>query len=141
MKYVIDASVAFKWVVFEVHTDKALLLRNDLQNGIHDLHAPDVFVIEVAHALTHAEKQKRVTTGQALALWTDVLSTPPQLHASYSLLPRAISLSSTFRIGVYDCVYIALAEREQCEFITADDKLIKSVQARCPFVISLQGLP
>jgi predicted nucleic acid-binding protein len=141
MRYVLDASVAFKWVVSEIQTDKALLLRDDLKNGIHDLYSPEIFATEVAHALTHAERQKRITVGQALALWTDVLSTPPQLHPTYPLLPRAISLSSNLRIGVYDCLYVALAEREQCELITADDKLLKNVQSKYPFVISLQSLP
>jgi predicted nucleic acid-binding protein len=65
MRYVLDASVAFKWVVPEIHTDKSLLLRDDLNNGIHDLHSPDVFASEVAHALTRAERQKRITSGQA----------------------------------------------------------------------------
>ena len=41
---------------------------------------------------------------------------------SLSLLPRAIEISSQARIGVYDCLYVALAEREGCEFVTADNK-------------------
>src|SRR5205823_3964169 len=57
MKYVVDSSVVFKWVVPEADTDKALLLRDDFRNAVHDLLAPDVFPIEVAHALTRAERQ------------------------------------------------------------------------------------
>jgi hypothetical protein len=40
MIYVIDTSVAFKWVVTEISTDKALLLRDDFRNGILELQAP-----------------------------------------------------------------------------------------------------
>ncbi len=43
MKYVVDASVAVKWVVAEVLSDKAQLLRDDAQAGVHELLAPDVF--------------------------------------------------------------------------------------------------
>ena len=31
--------------------------------------------------------------------------------------------SSTMRIGVYDCIYVALAEQEKCELVTADATL------------------
>jgi predicted nucleic acid-binding protein len=56
MKYVLDSSVAFKWVVPEQFSDKAQLLRDDFRNTVHDLLAPDVFPAELAHALTRAER-------------------------------------------------------------------------------------
>jgi len=28
------------------------------------------------------------------------------------------------RIGVYDCLYVALAEREQCRVVSADKRLV-----------------
>ena len=141
MKYVIDASVAFKWVVAEIHQDKALLLRSDSSNGIHELIAPDFFPAEVGHALTRAERQNRLPAGQALGLWTDVMATAPRLHATLPIMPRAIEISSQLRIGVYDCAYIALAEQEKCECITADDKLVNNVQQQFPFVRHLGTLP
>ncbi len=45
------------------------------------------------------------------------------------------------RIGVYDCLYVALAEREGCEFITADDRLVRALKPAFPFIISLASLP
>ncbi len=50
MKYVLDASVAVKWVLPEPDTVNAL--RDAYRNGIHELIAPDIFPVEVAHALT-----------------------------------------------------------------------------------------
>jgi predicted nucleic acid-binding protein len=61
MKYVLDSCVAFKWVGPEADTDKALRLRDDTRAGLHELLAPDVFPVEVAHALTRAERQGRIT--------------------------------------------------------------------------------
>ena len=43
MKYVLDTSVAFKWVVAGAHADKAIRLREDYRNGVHELLAPDIF--------------------------------------------------------------------------------------------------
>ena len=48
MRYVIDSSVAFKWVVPEPYSDKARQLRADYENAVHDLIAPNVFPIEAA---------------------------------------------------------------------------------------------
>jgi predicted nucleic acid-binding protein len=53
------------------------------------------------------------------------------------LLFRAAEISSRMRSGLHDCLYIALAEREGCEFVTVDDKLLKNVQKDFPFVIHL----
>src|SRR6185295_5116510 len=103
MKYVLDSSVAFKWVVRETDSDKADQLRADFLAGIHELHSPDVYPVEVAHALTRAERQLRIPVGQARALLTDVLLTPPKSHAYRPLLLRAVDISSRMRIGVYDC--------------------------------------
>jgi predicted nucleic acid-binding protein len=63
------------------------------------------------------------------------------LHPYRPLLPRAVVISSAMRCGVYDCLYVALAEREGCELITADDKLVKNLGAQLPFIVSLASMP
>jgi predicted nucleic acid-binding protein len=140
MRYVLDSNVAFKWVVIEALSDKALNLRAEVRNGLHELIAPDVFPVELAHALTRAERQGRITPPQALTLLADVLSTCPRLHPYPPLLTRAILISSQTRIGVYDCLYVALAEREGCELLTADDRLVRALQPTFPFLTSLSSL-
>jgi len=140
MKYVLDSSVAFKWVVPELHSDKALLLRAGFQAAAHELLAPDVFPGEVGHALTRVERQGRITVGEALRLWSDVMTTAPQLIASLPLTHRAIAISSQIRIGVFDCLYVALAERENCELVTADSRLITNLQPYIAFVKDLASL-
>ncbi len=56
-------------------------------------------------------------------------------------MPRAIDISSAMCVGVYDCVYVALAEQEKCQFVTADDKLIKNLQPSFPFIVARASLP
>ena len=56
MKYVLDSSIAFKWLVPEPDSDKATALWDDYRSAIHDLVSPDVFPQELAHALTRAER-------------------------------------------------------------------------------------
>ena len=61
MIYVLDSNVALKWVLPEADSNKALQLRADTQAGVHELLAPDVFPVEVAHALRpgHRRRQAR----------------------------------------------------------------------------------
>ena len=141
MRYVLDSSVAFKWLVPETDTPKALRLRDDFRNGLHDLIAPDVFPVETIHALTRAERQGRVTPAEGSVLFKDLVKNLPLLHPYLPLLPRAYQISSSMRIGVYDCLYVSLAERESCEFVTADDKVIKNLQPTFAFIVSLASIP
>ena len=125
MKYVLDASVALKWLLPESDSLKAKELRDDYLNNIHELLAPEVFLVEVAHALTRAERRLVLQPSEAANLFAQLLQTKPAIRPTFTLLPRAIELSSQFRIGVYDCLYVALAEQEQCELITADARLAR----------------
>lgn len=140
MKYIVDSSVGFKWVLVENFSDKARQLRDQYSGGIHKLLAPDVFPIEIAHALTRAERQKRITPPESGILLTDVLKTLPIQSRSLPLLLRAAEILSAMRVGVYDCLYVALAEKKKCRFITADDRLIKNLQKDFPFIISLDSI-
>lgn len=130
MKYVLDASVALKWVLTEADSAKALDLRDQFRKNVHELLAPDIFLSEVAHSLTRAERKGILKQGEAAVLLADVLSTPPDFHPVRPLVPRAVDVSSQMRIGYYDCLYVALAEREYCRMVAADDKLIKNLQPR-----------
>jgi predicted nucleic acid-binding protein len=121
-------------------SDRAKQFRAEFENGLHELVAPDIFEVEVAHALTRAERQGRITASEASLLWGNVMAIPPRLELFSTMMPRAISLSSTLRLGVYDCLYVALAEREGCEFVSADSKLITNLQPSFPFIASLASL-
>lgn len=141
MKYVLDSSIAVKWVIAEADTAGAVQLRDDLRNGVHEVIAPDIFPIEVAHAIAKAERQGRVKPGDGVPFLADVLTTLPDLHPGLPLLARAFAIATAARIGVYDCLYVALAEREQCELVTADDRLVRTLQPQFPFIKSLTSLP
>jgi predicted nucleic acid-binding protein len=141
MKYVLDSSVALKWVLPEPDSDRALRLRADFQAALHEFLAPDVFPAEVGHALTRAERRKIIPVGLASIYAAKILATAPRLQSYLPLLGRAISISSAARVGLYDCLYVALAEREGCELVTADDRLIKNLHSQFPFILALSSMP
>lgn len=141
MKYVLDAAVAAYWVLRNPLQAKALKLQAEYQQNIHELIAPSHFPGEIASALTKAERQKLIPLGNARRLIQDVLNTPPVLYAIDSLFYRAVEISSQTRSGFYDCLYVALAEQENCELVTADGKLINALQGQFSFTVSLASLP
>jgi predicted nucleic acid-binding protein len=141
VKYVLDASVAACWVLRNPLQVKALKLRTEYRQNIHELIAPSHFPGEIASALTKAERQKLIPVGDARLLIQDILMTPPVFYDIDSLFYGAVEISSQTRTAFYDCLYIALAEQQHCELVTADDKLIHSLQGQFPFIVSLAWLP
>lgn len=124
---------SLKWVLNEPGAVKARQLRDDFRNAVHELIAPDSFTLEIAHALT--KSQRRGLVPDARRLWLDVMTTVPHLFPSQLLTPRAIQIANKARIGV------ALAEREGCEMVTADARLLTNLQPSYPFIISLASVP
>lgn len=129
MKYILDASVALKWVLNEPDSGKARQLRDEYRRQTHELIAPDTFVAEISHALTRAERKKIIQVGESIQLVGDIMTTRPDLEPFLPLAPAALDLSSKTRIGFYDCLYLQLAEREKCQVVTADEKLVAALPA------------
>jgi predicted nucleic acid-binding protein len=71
----------------------------------------------------------------------DVLSAAPVLRPSLPLLVRAVEIALSAKRAVYDCIYLALAEAEGCELVTADDQFARGLRTSYPFIVSLAALP
>ena len=139
MMYVLVSCVGLKWIFLEADSEIARKLRDDFTNGVIELLVPDIFPVEVAHAITRAERANRISAAEGERNMNNMLTLLPAVHETLKLIPQAYELSSKFRIGVYDFLYVALAEREQCELITADQRLILNLGVQFP-IISLDSL-
>jgi predicted nucleic acid-binding protein len=135
MRRVLDASVALKWVIVEPDSDKAIQLRDEYRNAIHELIAPEIFALECAYALTKKHRQKLIP--DARPLWDDIMLDSPAYHPILSLLDRAVEISIMLRHNVHDCVYVALAEREGRELVTSDQRLLSNLQPTFSFIRDL----
>jgi len=99
MKYVLDVSIGLKWVLNEVDSAKALRLRDDYRNQVHELIAPDCFPLEAAHALTRAERRRLIA--DAAQFWVEIMAYSPLLFPSLPLAHRTISTWRTSVLGVF----------------------------------------
>lgn len=118
MTLVVDASVVAKWVLTEDGSDRANALRTE--NG---LIAPSLLASEVGNALWKAERRGDITRNDAIAAIKSILSPFDSLVPSEDLHTRALELAIDLRHPIYDCFYLALAEREDATLVTADARL------------------
>ncbi len=121
MTWVVDASVAVKWVIPEVLSDEA----DRLRAGDDEMLAPDVLLIEVANALWKKTAGREISPAEADRAFALVNESGIDLRPTAPLLPRAMQVARRLNHPVYDCVYLALAEREHATFVTADHRLLR----------------
>lgn len=133
--WVVDASVALKWFLEdEDHVENATRLLRRFASGDVDLTAPYFIRYEVASALEMAHVQQRITSADRLRKLSAFLSS--QIYAPRdddALLIAATDLSGRYRISPYDAVYLALAARLDCLYVTADARLFERIESAVPF--------
>ena len=141
MKAVLDASVAIKTALAEPDSPQARALIADYVSGLHEFIAPDTFPVEIAHGLTRAERRSLAKDADVSdVLFSDVMASCPSLYPCIPILGRAVEIARKHRVGVYDCLYVSLAEQEGCELLTADQKLINALRATFQFIIDFKTI-
>lgn len=135
---VIDSSVIMKWFVVEDHTAEALQIRVRYNADELLLLAPDVINAEVGNIVWKKHNRGELPTSDAQAIIADFLIVELELTPTSGLLNEAYQLAIAYKRTVYDSMYLALAGREQCPFVTADEKLFNAVSGAIPGVILLR---
>ncbi len=119
MTVVVDASVALKWFVEEKGSAQARsLLTEDTV-----LAAPDLVVAEVCNAAWKLERLGVLGRSEREAIAAEIEGLFDRVSALGPLAPRATAIARTLDHPIYDCFYLALAEREEGRFVTADRRL------------------
>jgi predicted nucleic acid-binding protein len=124
---VLDASVAVKWYVREMGSEKALVL---LDNENLLFLAPDVFLAETVNALLRQRRAGQLDEEALDRAIRDLRFSLPELVASTSLIDRAVVIARAIQHPVYDCLYLALAERWDTDLVTADAEFVDRCRER-----------
>jgi len=123
MSLIVDSSIAVKWVADEPGSDRArALFLSD------ECWAPALIMAEVGNAMWKKHRAGIVTAEQAAAALR-ALPDRVRLFAMDDLAPRAFELAATMDHPIYDCFYLALAERERCAMVTADERLLRKASS------------
>jgi predicted nucleic acid-binding protein len=122
---VVDASIAIKWVVEEDGTEEALTLR-----GRARLIAPELLVAECANILWKKVQRDELSKQEALLAARLLQGADVELLPTRSLFESATRLAIELDHPAYDCLYLALAIENECQFATADERLLRKLSQR-----------
>ncbi len=118
--YVIDASVAAKWIISEPES----AIANELLSSGASFAAPSVIRHEVAGAALRryrAGTMTEVVARQACATWEAMLDdTMMKLVPVDDIFDEALNLGFQLKHALIDCFYLAIAMRLSCPLLTAD---------------------
>ncbi len=122
MRLVVDASVAAKWVLKEPDSEPARRVAREAE-----LLAPDLLWAELGNVLWRRQRLGELSPLDARGMLLTLRAVPVQTYALFPLLPLALEIAVTIGHSIYDCVYLALADQEDCRVVTADRRLQNAV--------------
>ena len=132
---VVDASLAAMWVLPETHSQQALALADYWGRQDISLVAPSLFLAEVTNALYKRVRRKEFTLLHAQEALQVIFGFSLDLVEEPGLGEEAMTLAHQLRQPTtYDCHYLALAQRYNCEFWTGDQKFCRAVQVHTTLV-------
>lgn len=113
----LDASLAVKCVFDEAGSADVRALV-----GHETVIAPDFLLLETHHVLWKRVRRKEMSLDALSAATSFLRASFDRLVPSDQLIESATQLSIALDHAVYDCLYIALARRENVPLATADTK-------------------
>lgn len=124
---VIDASLAVKWLVNEVHTDRAFALARAWARAGTQPVAPYLMPVEVANALYRRALRGDISVVAATTLLDGLLNAGIELREPRGLHRRAMELAAQLhQEATYDAHYLSLADIMGCELWTADERFYRA---------------
>ena len=128
--FVLDCSVAAKWMLPEPGRAPALELFRRYVQGEITLIAPDLLLAEFASLMAKRSRRNLISMGQARQAYSLMARYSPRLFDTRPLLSRAFELSLRHQLSLWDCVYLGLAAEHDCPVLTADRRLFHAGKAR-----------
>ena len=124
---VVDASVAGMWFVPEDDSPLAEALRS----GEWRLIAPDWIIAECAQIFWKRANFGEISAAQSDFAMRDLPRRFADLPPAAALAPRALVIAREINHSAYDCVYLALAEREGAKVVTVDKRFLNAAKQGC----------
>ncbi|MDQ3694090.1 MAG: type II toxin-antitoxin system VapC family toxin [Chloroflexota bacterium] len=139
----IDSSVVVKLVVNEKFSIQAQALYEAILHAGQSIVAPPLLMMEVTNVLLKKTRRSDpLTREEAAHLLEIVLSMGIALHSPPMLHQVAFAIAADYQMkAAYDAYYLALSDYFECPFWTADEKLIKNLRGRLPFVRWIGDFP
>ena len=135
MAWVVDASVAAKWLFAEPHSEQAASL---LTNG-EDLLTVDLLFAEIGNVAWKKLDREGLSYQDAAHALADLREIDLAVHPVAELMEKALKIAQDHKRSFYDASYLALAMREDVPLITADLRFYNAL-ASTPLHRSVQWI-
>ena len=120
MSVVFDGCIAIKWFFNELDSAAARAL-----GRLHpDTAAPSLIISEIGNAIWKRISRKEIDRAEAIRIGAVAPALFGELVPIEQLHARAFAMMIELVHPIYDCLYLALAERERVPLITVDQRLI-----------------
>ncbi len=139
--YVVDASVAAKWILQEPGRDQALAFLDGYRRGRFRLFAPQLLVSEIGNVLWKKVQRQELSAPKSEKAFSLLLTNCPVLLDPESVSASALGLATAHRRTYYDSLYLALALALGCELLTADKRLYNALERVFPATLVLTAQP
>ncbi|TAN46007.1 MAG: PIN domain-containing protein [Nitrospirae bacterium] len=124
-KFVVDASVAIKWYMPEVHSEEAFRLLSPK----FELYVPDLLFSEIGNILWKRRIKDELSHEKAMTIIAAVNDVSFNIVSSQSLMSNTLNIACKHQRSFYDSVYIAIAQTRNCPMVTADLKLYNALKS------------
>jgi len=121
-RFVIDASVAVKWVAPEADSDRAAMLLECR------LVVPDLLFAECANVIWKKLRLGNLTEEEARIAAQTLEDADFSVVPTKPYLSRAVAIATVLEHPAYDAMYLAVAEALDLCLVTADDRLIRQIR-------------
>jgi len=134
---VVDSGVTVKWFIEEDDSETAQLIYNEYESGALSLLAPSLIHAEYGNIIW------KKLIFQGVSEEDSDFAIQNFQNISFILTPITLLFDDAYRIAVkykrtfYDSLYLALSVKENCEFVTADEKFYNAVRSYFPQIILL----
>lgn len=130
-----DSGILIASALREEHTDKAQALLRQWHHQKVSIAAPSLFHYEIVATIRKNVYRQLVQAEEAFQIREKLLNVPVSLLMDDDLLRRGYELATELnRPTAYDSQYLAVAERLDCDFWTADKRLFNAASDRFPWV-------
>lgn len=126
MRYVLNCSVAVRWLVPQTDSEHAVRVLEQFRVGHLALVAPDAIIPELGHVMRKLVVGKKVDEGRATVFFDRFLSLPIALEPAGLVASDALVLALRYTSTFYDSLYVALARREGVSVLTADQGMVRA---------------
>lgn len=126
-KIVVDSSIVIKWFIVQNYSLEANKILDAYKSEKLTLIAPDLIYAEFGNIIWKIQRFHGLEAQDAQMILGLFQEIQLNIFPASELLKDAYQFAVNYQRTIYDSLYLVLSLRENCKFITADEKLYNAI--------------